>query len=70
MRLRLPAGYESRGDAIARAVVAAAAQVLPAESRRFDKLPLGPIRVAAEATDADVAGAVARRLGGALRRKP
>lgn len=69
LRLRLPAGYAARAGAIARTVADATAQVRLLESRSFDTLSLGPIRVGAGASDADLADAVARRLGERLRRR-
>jgi hypothetical protein len=62
LRLRLPAGYAGRAEAIAHALAGAAARIPLGESRAFDALALDPIRVGASASDAEVAGAAARGL--------
>lgn len=70
LRLRLPAGYAGRAPAIARALAEAAARIPLAESRAFDTLRSAPIRVAAGASDAEVAGAAARGLADSLKARP
>jgi hypothetical protein len=70
LRLRLPAGYAPRAGALARSVAEATARVGLTESRSLDTLSLGPIRVGAGASDADIADAVARRLSEGLKRRP
>lgn len=62
LRLRLPAGYAPRAEAIARALAESASRVALAESRSIERLALAPIRVAPGASDADVVGAAARGL--------
>ena len=70
LRLRLPAGYAPRAESIARALAAAAAGIPLGESRRYERLTLRPLRVGANATDAEVAGAAARGLAERLGAKP
>jgi len=70
LHMRLPAAYAGRAGAIARAVAQAAAGIPLAQSRRFDTLALGPVRVAEGATDAEVAAAVAQRLAARMEKAP
>jgi hypothetical protein len=67
MRIRLPAPCAARAADIARAVAQAAAHIPLGGSRSVDSLVLGPVRIAHGASDAAVAAAVARSLGGALK---
>ena len=69
MRIRLPASRAARAADIARAVAQAVAHVPLAHSRSFDTMALGPLSVAHGAPDGDVAAAVARSLGSALKEK-
>lgn len=70
MRLRLPAGYAGRAEAIARALADAAARIPLAGPRSLDALAPGTVRVAHGASDAEVAGAAARALAAQLGAKP
>ncbi len=70
VRLRLPAGYAGRAEAIARAIATAAARIPLAGARAPDALSLDRIRVGPAATDSEVAGAVARQLATQLRGRP
>ena len=70
LRLRLPAGYAPRAESIARAIAGAAARIPLAGSRSLERLALGPVRVAAAASDAEVAAAAARQLAQRLEAKP
>lgn len=70
MRLRLPAGYAGRAEAIARSLAEAAARIPLAEARSLDALAPGPVRVSSGASDAEVASAAARQLAAHLGAKP
>ncbi|HJY75501.1 MAG TPA: hypothetical protein VKE95_02665 [Burkholderiales bacterium] len=70
LRLRLPAGYAPRAEAIARAIAGAAAQIPLGESRSYERLTLQPIAVGANASNGEVAGAAARGLAARLGAKP
>ena len=62
MRLRLPAGYAGRAESIARAIAQATAGIGAREARTLDTLAVGPIRVDAGASDAQIAAAAAQQL--------
>ena len=62
LRLRLPAAYAGRGEAVARAVAQAAAKLPPASSRTIEALALGAVPVAAGASEGEIGAAVAGRL--------
>lgn len=66
LRLRLPAGYAARGEAVAHAVAQAAAGLRPAASRSVDALALGAVSVPATASDGEIGAAVASRLASRL----
>jgi len=70
LRLRLPAGYAPRAEAIARSFAEACVPVAVPESRTFHHLVLPPVRVGANASNAEVAGAAARGLAARLGAKP
>lgn len=62
VRMRLPAGYAGRAENIARGVAQSVAQLRPNTARSIDTLAVGPIRVDAGASDAQIAEAVAQQL--------
>lgn len=62
MRMRLPAGYALRAENIARAVAKGVETLRPSASRTLDSVTVGPVRVDAGASDAQVADAVTRQL--------
>lgn len=62
VRMRLPAGYRGRAENIARGVAQGVAGLRPSTTRALDTLTVGPVRVDAGASDAQIADAVMQQL--------
>lgn len=62
MRIRLPAGYAGRAENIARSVAQGVAGLRASANRTLDTLTVGPVRVDADASDAQIADAVTQQL--------
>lgn len=62
INLRLPPGYQGRAAGIARALAAALAPLAASEELALEHLQLAPTRIAAGATDADIARALAQQV--------
>ena len=62
INLRLPPGYEGRAAGIARALVAALAPLAARADLTLEQLRLEPTRIAAGASDGEIAGALAEQV--------
>jgi hypothetical protein len=62
LRLRLPAVYAARADAIARGFAAGLGQIHPSTARTLKSLTVGPIRLDAAASDAEVVAAAIQHV--------
>lgn len=66
MRMQLPAGFEHRAASIARLVGKSMTEVHPTENRTLDRLSVGPVQVAPNATDQEIAHIVVERIASTL----
>lgn len=68
LRLRLPPGYETQAESIARQVAAAIAERTPLADRTLEELSVGPVRIAPKlgAGTPSADGAVAAAIAAAI----
>jgi len=65
LRLRLPSGFAPRAPGIARLLADELAALQPAADQRIERLSLPPVSIDPNATDRDVARAMARAVASA-----
>jgi hypothetical protein len=63
LRLQLPAGFEQRGEPIARLIGDALSQQQVVENRRLEQLSIGPLHIDPSQSNAKVAQVIANAIG-------
>jgi len=69
MRIQLPSGYEHRSSTITRLIGKSLENFQPTENRTFDHLSIGPLQVALDATDQEIASSVIERITSLIRKE-
>ena len=68
MQMQLPQGFEHRATTIARLVGESMGDIHLAENRTLDRLTIGPVGVASNATDREIATRITDRIASTLGR--
>lgn len=66
IRMQLPAGYEHRASSIVRLLGEELAQIQLSENRTLDRLSITPVKVSPNATDQEIAHAIAEQMALAI----